>query len=212
MLKDLRDSREIYDLHEWIESQVHPNPFFQFNFWFDEYQAACKSEVNIMTLVTMSSIGPTARVVLLKQLEDEGFVFYTNYESNKAKELEHDPRAGLNFFWPELQRQVRVQGMIEKVSERDSDVYFASRPRESQIGAWVSPQSQVIENRSVLENRLQELNEEFKDKEVPRPDHWGGFRLKPQTFEFWQGRPSRLHDRIEYFIEEDNWKLRRLAP
>jgi pyridoxamine 5'-phosphate oxidase len=212
MLKDLRDYRETYDLHELIESQVHPNPFFQFNFWFDEYQAACKSEVNIMTLVTMSSIGPTARVVLLKQLEDEGFVFYTNYESNKAKELEHDPRAGLNFFWPELQRQVRVQGMIEKVSERDSDVYFASRPRESQIGAWVSPQSQVIENRSVLENRLQELNEEFKDKEVPRPDHWGGFRLKPQTFEFWQGRPSRLHDRIEYFIEEDNWKLRRLAP
>ena len=212
MIKDLRDFRENYTLGELLEKFAAEHPFQQFAFWLDEYQKACKSEVNAMTLVTQSAMGPVPRVVLLKQLDERGFVFYTNYNSRKAEEMQKDPRVGLLFFWPELQRQVRVQGVVEKVSEEESDVYFASRPRESRLGAWGSPQSEEIASREVLEQRYQEAVARFEGKEVPRPDHWGGFRVLPSVMEFWQGRPSRLHDRLEYVLDKGNWKRRRLAP
>lgn len=212
MIKDLRDFRENYTLGELLEKFAAEHPFQQFAFWLDEYQKACKSEVNAMTLVTQSAMGPVPRVVLLKQLDERGFVFYTNYNSRKAEEMQNDPRVGLLFFWPELQRQVRVQGVVEKVSEEESDVYFASRPRESRLGAWGSPQSEEIASREVLEQRYQEVVARFEGKEVPRPEHWGGFRVLPSVMEFWQGRPSRLHDRLEYVLDKGNWKRRRLAP
>ncbi|MCB0739106.1 MAG: pyridoxamine 5'-phosphate oxidase [Bacteroidetes bacterium] len=184
----------------------------QFNVWFNEALKAEVLEPNAMTLATASSNGsPSCRVVLLKGV-DNGFVFFTNYLSRKGSHLLENPNACLNFFWPELERQVRIEGSVEKVSALESDDYYNSRPFGSQIGAWASPQSQKIEGRELLEQRVEELQKEFSEDTIKRPEHWGGFRLRPDFVEFWQGRPSRLHDRICYLLENDRWNRFRVAP
>jgi pyridoxamine 5'-phosphate oxidase len=167
-----------------------------------------------MTLATASADGiPSARIVLLKGYDEKGFVFFTNYESYKGKQLEENPRACLVFFWKELERQVRITGIVEMVSSAESDAYFNSRPESSRIGAWTSPQSQVIESRDWLEAKEKEYAKQFSSQALKRPPHWGGYRVKPITIEFWQGRPSRLHDRLQYTLQDDgNWKIERLAP
>jgi pyridoxamine 5'-phosphate oxidase len=172
----------------------------------------CSGEVNAMVLSTLGQKGATARVVLLKMYDASGFVFFSNYESRKGEELLIDDRAGLLFFWQELQRQVRVQGRVERISEQESATYFSSRPRASQLGAWASHQSEVISDREELESRFEILQNEFEGKEIQKPRNWGGYRLKPEQMEFWQGRSSRLHDRLEYYRAKDTWKVRRLAP
>lgn len=210
---DIAALRENYTKGSLDITDVAPNPFAQFNRWFDE---ALKSEIrepNALTLSTVTADGkPSARVVLLKKL-DTGFTFFTNYLSRKGTELAENPNGCISFFWNELERQVRIEGIIEKVSEVESDEYFQSRPRGSQIGAWSSNQSMVIESRSVLEEREKALLAKYEGQAIPRPQHWGGYRLVPTYIEFWQGRPSRLHDRIAYSLEADGqWKIGRLSP
>lgn len=193
---------------------VDRDPIKLFRNWFDAAIASGSRLPESMTLATATKDArPSARVVLLKQLDEAGFVFYTNYRSAKAKELDENPQAALVFYWVGLDRQVRVEGRIERVSAAESDEYFKSRPRESQLGALASPQSEVIESREVLEQRLRELEEEYRDREVERPSHWGGYRLKPEHIEFWENRPGRLHDRIAYDLQADgSWAIKRLAP
>ena len=195
------------------ESTVDRDPLKLFRNWFDAAVASGSRLPESMTLATATSDGkPSARVVLLKNVDD-GFVFYTNYRSAKAKELDENPQAALVFYWVGLDRQVRVEGRVERVSATESDEYFKTRPRESQLGALASPQSEVIESREVLEERLRALEEEYRDREVPRPAHWGGYRLKPERIEFWENRPGRLHDRIVYDRQTDgSWSIKRLAP
>ncbi len=206
--------RRDYMKESLSENQVEPDPFRQFDRWWEEAMKAEIDEVNAMTLSTVSNDGkPSARIVLLKGYDDYGFVFFTNYESRKGLELLKNPKASLLFFWKELERQVRIEGSCEKVSEAESDAYFYSRPESSRIGAWASPQSQVIGSRDVLDANLSELEKRFRDTPVTRPPHWGGYRVKPELMEFWQGRPSRLHDRILYTQENSGeWKIERLAP
>jgi pyridoxamine 5'-phosphate oxidase len=167
-----------------------------------------------MTLATAAHDGkPSARMVLLKGFDQNGFVFYTNYESRKGHELDENPRAALVFYWPELERQIRIEGRVEKLAQDESDAYFASRPLGSRLGAWASRQSEVISGRQVIESRLQELETEYKDRAIPRPPHWGGYRVRPEAIEFWQGRPSRLHDRLRYRkLEDGRWVIERLSP
>ncbi|MEN2282182.1 pyridoxamine 5'-phosphate oxidase [Algoriphagus sp. SE2] len=205
--------RKEYSLKTLDISDLSNNPIDQFNVWFQEALAAKVIEINAMTLSTIGLDGvPNARIVLLKEV-DTGFVFFTNYESQKGKELAKTPFASLTFFWPELERQVRVKGKIEKVSPKLSDEYFFSRPIGSQLGAWTSPQSQKIGSREELEERLKAAENKFKDTTMTRPPHWGGYRLNPNYVEFWQGRPSRLHDRVAYEKnEKDHWDLAILAP
>lgn len=195
-------------------SDVLADPFSQFARWFDEAIQSEITEPNAMTLATASANGmPSARVVLLKGVDDNGFVFYTNYQSHKAKEMEENPRAALLFCWLELERQLRIEGTVERVSAAESTEYFQSRPKGSQIGAWASPQSQVIPNREYLETKLAELSHQYAESDVlPRPEHWGGYRVRPLVIEFWQGRESRLHDRIRYRKEGNFWAIERLAP
>ena len=210
-LESLRSNYALSGLHE---TDLLGNPFQQFQLWLEQAIAAELPEPNAMTLATLSEQGkPIARMVLLKGLDEKGFVFYTNYDSAKGKQLTETDSAALVFWWAGLERQVRVEGMVEKVSSEESDAYFQSRPKASQLGAWASPQSQVIENRDVLEKRLAQLEEKYATEKVPRPPHWGGFRVIPTAIEFWQGRPSRLHDRIRYELnEKGDWFYQRLAP
>lgn len=209
----LADIRKDYTLKSLEIQDVDSDPLVQFRRWMEEAIQAEALEVNAMCLSTISEDGfPNARIVLLKEL-DEGFVFFTNYASSKGKELSASPKASLTFFWPEIERQVRVVGTVEKISEKESDTYFFSRPISSQIGAWASPQSQEIIDRSVIEESQKRLTEEFKKTPIKRPVHWGGYRLLPHRIEFWQGRPSRLHDRICYELAGKSiWKKVRLAP
>ncbi len=213
-MNTVSDLRREYTRHGLSEEEVKADPLDQFRIWFDQAVAANLADANAMTLATADSTGaPSARIVLLKGFDEAGFVFFTNYLSVKGRELEENPRASLVFFWVELERQVRVVGEVTKTSREESKDYFQSRPRESQIGAHVSLQGQVIDSRPALEQRLKEVEETFAGKEVPLPDYWGGYRLFPQSVEFWQGRPGRLHDRIRYRRERDDaWKIERLCP
>jgi pyridoxamine 5'-phosphate oxidase len=211
---DIAALRENYTKGVLDVKDVSKNPIEQFQKWFDEAIDSQLLEPNAMLVSTVSADGkPSARVVLLKDLTENGFAFYTNYLSRKGTEINANPNACITFFWNELERQVRIEGKIEKVSPEESDAYFQVRPRSSQIGAWTSEQSSIIENRKVLENREKELLEQYEGITIPRPPHWGGFRLVPEYIEFWQGRPSRLHDRIAYTLEDGNvWKIERLSP
>ncbi len=206
--------RREYTFQGLSETDVNPNPFEQFKLWFDQALAARLPEPNAMTIATASLDGkPSARMVLLKDYDERGFVFYTNYDSQKGQHLRENPWGAIIFWWAELERQVRIEGRVEKVSEAESEAYFRSRPQGSQLGAWVSDQSQIIDSREVLEERLQQLKEKYENQEVPRPPHWGGFRVIPDKIEFWQGRPSRLHDRLLYQREENGtWTIQRLSP
>ncbi|SOD79678.1 pyridoxamine 5'-phosphate oxidase [Spirosoma fluviale] len=205
--------RNEYTLNGLDAADVSPDPIAQFKEWFDAALGAAVPEPNAMHVSTVSKDGrPDGRIVLLKDVSDAGFVFYTNYESRKGRELTEHPFATLTFFYPELERQIRIEGRVEKVAPSESDDYFNSRPRGSQIGAWVSHQSAVIDSRDVLETRQRELIEQFDGQPIPRPPHWGGFRVVPDVLEFWQGRPSRLHDRIRYRKEGENWLIERLSP
>ena len=214
MNRPIADLRKDYALQSLSEAEVNPNPLQQFQIWFDQAIAAEVPEPNAMTLATATPEGmPAARIVLLKGLDEQGFMFYTNYESRKGQELAANPRAVLVFWWAELERQVRIEGTVEKVEESEAIAYFQSRPVGSRLGAWASNQSQVIRDRQVLEQRLQELTRQYQDQEIPKPAHWGGYRVIPTAIEFWQGRPSRLHDRLRYRQESGNqWKIERLAP
>lgn len=196
------------------EKRIERDPVKQFQVWFDEAVAAKLPMPDAMSLATVTPDGrPTARMVLLKQVDADGFVFFTNYQSSKARQLEINPYAALVFYWPQLERQVRVEGKVTKTSAEESAAYFSTRPRESQIGAWASPQSEVISAREILEQRAHELAEQYCDREIDCPEHWGGFRLNPDRIEFWKGRVGRLHDRILYELQPDGaWTIKRLAP
>jgi len=210
----LADLRRDYTLRGLSETDVDADPFKQFQVWFSDALAANLIEPNAMTLATATRDGkPSARTVLLKGFDERGFVFYTNYESRKGQELAENPWAALVFLWAELQRQVRIEGRVEKCSVLESDTYFRSRPLGSRLSATLSKQSQVISSREVLEHRLQELLVENANQEVARPPYWGGYRLSPMSIEFWQGRPNRLHDRLRYHLLNDgSWLLERLSP
>ena len=214
MSLSIADLRKEYATQSLMESDVAADPVTQFSQWWQQAINSAIDEVNAMTLATASCDGlPSARIVLLKGFNEEGFIFFTNYKSYKGMQLEENPKACLVFFWKELERQVRVVGLVKKVSLDENDAYFNSRPRYSRIGALVSPQSQVIENRAWIDEAFLKLAEEYKDKDPQRPGHWGGYCIKPIIMEFWQGRPSRLHDRIQYSLEENGaWKIERLAP
>jgi pyridoxamine 5'-phosphate oxidase len=205
--------RNNYTLNHLTENNVSPEPIAQFTEWFEDALKAGLVEANAMVLSTIKNERPSARVVLLKGFDEKGFVFYTNYNSHKGQQIAENNAACLTFFWDVLERQVRVEGIMEKVSAAESDEYFWSRPKESQIGAWVSSQSEVIADRQTLDDKLVFYQTKFAEVEViPRPSHWGGYRLKMDTVEFWQGRPNRLHDRLLYSREGDNWKIERLSP
>jgi pyridoxamine 5'-phosphate oxidase len=206
--------RKDYKQQSLSENNMQASPIAQFQQWWNDAVTSEIDEANAMTLATASMTGlPAARIVLLKGFDERGFVFFTNYESFKGMQLAENPRACLVFFWKELERQVRITGLVEKVSAAESDEYYNSRPQESRIGAWASPQSQVINDRQWLEQNEKKYGQEFAEKQVQRPPYWGGYRVKPVTIEFWQGRPGRLHDRIQYTLQEaGNWKIERLAP
>lgn len=210
----IRHLRKDFTAFELDESHLKKNPFLQFDVWMKQALVAAVEEPNAMTLATVDAKGqPEARVVLLRGMDKKGFVFFTNYDSRKGRALRKHKKVCLNFFWPELQRQVRVLGRVEKVSDKASDIYFKSRPRESQIGAWASRQSEALEGRSVLEERFILYEKKFSGKPVPRPSFWGGYRVIPVHLEFWQGRPSRMHDRIAYNrTTGGKWKIHRLNP
>lgn len=210
---DIAQLRKEYQQQSLTEKEVNNNPVQQFAEWWAAALQSNIEEPNAMTLATCDSAGqPSARIVLLKTFTEKGFVFFTNYESRKAVELKGNPKAALIFFWKELERQVRIEGLVSKIADEDSDNYFDSRPRNSKIGAWSSPQSQVIHGRETLDENLRLFEEKFADGDITRPPHWGGYIVEPKMMEFWQGRPSRLHDRIRYSSENNKWKIERLAP
>lgn len=214
MNNEISGIRKEYILQVLDEKNVHQDPISQFEKWWQDVKGSKIEEMNAMTLATANKNGkPSARVVLLKEFTKEGFIFFTNYHSQKGMEMLENPQVSLVFFWKELERQVRIDGLAEKISEEESDIYFRSRPDESKIGAWASPQSQVIGSRKVIEENVMDTNKKFTGVEIQRPPHWGGYIIKPTVIEFWQGRPGRLHDRIQYTKDENGtWKIERLAP
>lgn len=211
---EIENLRKEYTARTLEVEEAQADPFRQFEEWFAEAVRAQLPEPNAMTLATVGAGGqPSARIVLLKGFDREGFVFYTNYRSRKGEEMQKNPRVALVFLWLELQRQVRIEGSVERIDPEESTRYFQSRPRGSQIGAWASPQSAVIDRRDILEQRYAALENQYEEAEVlPRPEHWGGYLVRPHRLEFWQGRASRLHDRIQYRLEEERWLIERLAP
>jgi pyridoxamine 5'-phosphate oxidase len=211
--KNISDIRNDYKLEKLDKNHVSKEPLIQLENWVNEAIDASLYEPTAMTLSTVSELGkPSSRVVLLKGIVNNGLVFFTNYSSRKGKELSQNNLGAINFFWPELERQVRIEGRIEKISEKESDEYFQSRPRGSQLGAIASQQSEIIEDRESLEKRIEELTLQYEGKTILKPAHWGGYKLIPDYLEFWQGRQSRLHDRIIYIQENSNWIIKRLAP
>ena len=211
--ENLQNLRQDYRVASLSENDVAANPFLQFKKWFSDAVEAQLYEPNVMTFATADSDGkPSARIVLLKGFDENGFVFYTNYESRKANDLVENPQAAAVFFWAELERQVRIEGIVSKIDKETSEAYFHSRPIGSQIGAIASPQSSVITNRTILEEKVSMLTAEYEGKVIPKPDNWGGYLIEPKRIEFWQGRSSRLHDRITYDFIEGFWKISRLAP
>ncbi len=215
MQQDLGNYRKSYEKSELLENNIPDNPMQLFQTWFYEVEKSNGvDEPNAMTLATIGLDGfPKSRVVLLKKYTYEGFIFYTNYNSEKGKAIAANPNVCLSFFWPFMERQVIIKGIAEKVPENLSDGYFESRPEGSKLGAWVSNQSNVIQSREELEKQLKQLEETYKNKPIPRPPYWGGYLVRPNSIEFWQGRPNRLHDRILYSLQKDyNWKIERLAP
>lgn len=214
-MKDLSNYRKSYEKSELLEINIPEDPINLFNRWFHETEEFSNiEEVNAMTVSTIGLDGfPKSRVVLLKKFNEEGFIFYTNYNSEKGKAILNNPNVCLSFFWHSMERQIIIKGVTEKISATISDNYFASRPDGSKLGAIVSPQSEVIPSRDFLDNKLKELEKQFEGKEIPRPENWGGFLVRPIEVEFWQGRANRLHDRIRYKLEDDyNWKIDRLSP
>jgi pyridoxamine 5'-phosphate oxidase len=211
---NLASLRKDYRQQTLLESDVDRDPLQQFQIWFQQALDSEIAEPNAMTLATASLQGkPSARIVLLKGIQDNGFVFFTNYDSKKGRQIHDNPFGCLVFFWKELERQVRIEGVLEKISAADSDAYFSTRPYDSQVGAWSSPQSKVIENRAVLEKNVSDYTAKFQPDHIKRPDHWGGYVLKPTLVEFWQGRAGRLHDRLQYRKDKPGtWLLERLAP
>lgn len=215
MEKDLSDFRQVYQKGELIENLVFDNPMQQFQEWFlQAQQSDTEREANAMSVASIGADGfPKTRVVLLKKYTHEGFIFYTNYESEKGRAIAQNPNVCLSFFWSGLERQIIIKGVAEKLAENLSDGYFESRPRGSQLGALASDQSAVIPNREYLQERLQFFENQYENKEIPRPKNWGGYLVRPISMEFWQGRPNRLHDRLRYTLtEEFDWKMERLSP
>ncbi|HZG99677.1 MAG TPA: pyridoxamine 5'-phosphate oxidase [Flavisolibacter sp.] len=214
MNSDIAHLRKEYSQQSLLETDVAPDPFDQFSKWWKQALQSEITDVNAMTLATASCDGiPSARIVLLKGFDRNGFSFFTNYKSYKAMQLLENPKACLLFFWKELERQVRITGLVSKLSEEESTSYFNARQRESRVGAIASPQSQVVESRTWLDEQYLAVSEKYKEHEPVRPGHWGGYRVQPAFFEFWQGRPSRLHDRIQYVLNESgSWTIERLAP
>ena len=210
----MHEQRKEHNRSSLLEEQVDPDPIRQFVVWFDEASQSGIPESNAMALATATPDGrPSARMVLLRGVDERGFAFFTNYESRKARELEANPLAALVFFWHDLERQVRAEGRVERVAGEESDQYFQTRPKGARIGAWASPQSEVVASRGVLEARFGELEDQYPEGEIPRPTNWGGYRLVPESIEFWQGRPNRLHDRLRYTKrDQGGWLIERLAP
>lgn len=209
----MKHLRQDYNKHELLEKDLKENPFEQFDLWFNDAMHAKLLEPNAMTLATCINNKPSARIVLLKEADETGFVFYTNYQSRKGNEMAHNEHAALLFFWDVLERQIRIEGHVEKVAEEVSDIYFKERPKESRIGAWASPQSKIIADRSIIEQQYTHTAQQYANiDEVPRPPHWGGYKVVPYYFEFWQGRRSRLHDRLVYEKADAGWSVYRLAP
>ena len=211
--EDLARVRKEYSRHTLDETDVDLNPLFQFHRWYKEANDAKLTEPNAMVLATANADGrPSARVVILKGADERGFVFYTNYEGRKSVDLTANPHAALLFFWGQLERQVRIEGTVERTSKQESEEYFKTRPLESQLSAWASKQSSVIPSRSFLEQKMSDLKLRYTSQEIPLPPFWGGFRLQPEVFEFWQGRENRLHDRIRYSLHGGVWEIERLSP
>jgi len=213
MLSEIQGLRKEYRQASLNESDLLADPFLQFKYWFEQAISAQLPEPNAMILSTVSAGGtPSSRTVLLKELDNQGFVFFSNYASRKGREIAANPQVCLLFYWAELERQIRIEGPIEKIAEADSDAYFASRPRGSQLGAWASRQSARLNSREELEQVLEGLEQTYLGKDIPRPPHWGGYRVVPEAMEFWQGRPSRLHDRLLYRLQDQTWSISRLSP
>lgn len=213
LMHDISSIRKEYKFRSLNENEVDADPVAQFRKWWTEALDSKIEEVNAMTLATADRTGkPSARIVLLKGFDGNGFTFFTNYTSYKGRDLEVNPHASLVFFWKELERQIRIQGTVEKLSPEENNIYFQSRPIGSRLGAWASPQTSVIESREVIERKVSDLENKFKEADIPCPPFWGGYMVKPTIIEFWQGRPNRLHDRIQYSLRKSSWVIERLAP